>query len=280
MLDCARRFRPAISWALSWALLVGIPAAADGQGQQPKPLAHPTTADLASGAKVFTTYCARCHGFDGTGGSGPPLTRPRLRHAADEAAILDILVDGIPGTSMTSAWMLSEPEMAQVAAFVRSLGQRPEEPLPGNPDRGRAVYAQSGCAVCHIVAGEGASLGPDLSEIGLLRGSAFLRESVLDPAAARPDRPVPYEPYGYPAYMAVQVQPRHGPAVNGVLINEDSFTIQLRDQSGRWHSLRKIDLQRLDVALRTSPMPSYRESLDEQRLNDLVAYLMTLRERR
>lgn len=267
-----------------WLLTVGLAlcgtATADAQGQQPTPLVSPTAADLAAGAKVFTTYCARCHGFDGSGGSGPPLTRPRLRRAADDAAILGILVDGIPGTPMMAAWMLSEPEMAQVAAYVLSLGRRAEEPLPGNADRGRAVYAGAGCAACHIVRGEGVALGPDLTEIGLLRGAAFLRESLIDPAAFHPERAVPYEPYGYPAYVVVQAQPQRGSEVAGVLVNEDSFTLQLRDRAGRWHSLRKDDLRRLDYDLRTSLMPSYGGKLDEAQLGDLVAYLMTLRGKR
>lgn len=274
---CALRHTPAV--VLAVVLALASPATASAQGQTPTPLAAPTAADLASGAKVFTMYCARCHGFDGSGGSGPPLARPRLRRAADTAAILDIIVNGIPGTPMPAAWMLSETEMAQLAAHVRSLGQRPEEALPGSPERGRAVYAASGCAACHVVGGEGSAVGPDLTAIGMLRGAAFLRESLLDPAAARPERGVAYEPYAYPAYVVVQAQPQRGPEVVGVLVNEDSFTIQLRDRAGRWQSLRKADLQRLHYDTRTSLMPTYRGKVDEGPLNDLVAYLMTLRGR-
>lgn len=273
----------ASAWASAWALAAGLtlatPTPVGAQGQTPALLANPTPDDLAAGASAFGMYCARCHGFDGSGGSGPPLTRPRLRRAADTAAILDIIVNGIPGTPMLSAWMLAEIEMSQLAAYVHSLGQRPEEPLPGDPDRGRAVYAASGCAACHIVRGEGSPLGPDLTEIGLLRGAAHLREAILAPAAARPERGVAYEPYVYPAYVLVQAQPNRGPEVVGVLVNEDSFTIQLRDRAGRWHSLRKADLQRLDYDTRTSLMPTYRGKLDDARLNDLVAYLMSLRGR-
>lgn len=269
--------RAVAPWTLAAGLWLCSPSNADAQGQQPTPLANPTAADLASGAKVFTTYCGRCHGFDGTGGSGPPLTRPKLRRAADDTAILDILVNGIPDTSMMAAWMLSEPEMAQVTAYVRALGRRAEETPPGNADRGRAVYASAGCATCHIVRGEGAVLGPELTEIGLLRGAAYLRESLLAPSAARPERPVLYEPYGYPAYVVVVAQPRRGAEVSGVLVNEDSFTLQLRDRTGRWHSLRKTDLSSLAYEPRTSLMPAYGERLTKEQMNDLVAYLMTLR---
>lgn len=266
------------SGSLALALAAGLGVAA-ARGQVPTPLATPTAADLSSGARVYEVYCARCHGLDGSGGSGPPLARPRLRKAADEPGILTILVEGIPGTAMQSAWMLSEVEIRQVAAHVRALGQRAPEPLTGDPDRGRGVYATAGCATCHILDGDGTAVGPDLTEVGVVRGAAFLRESLLDPAAAHPTRAVVYEPYDYPAYVPVRAQPRQGAEVVGVRVNEDAFTIQLRDKTGRLHSFRKADLQRLAFEPGTSLMPSYRGQLDGPQLDDLVAYLMTRRGR-
>jgi putative heme-binding domain-containing protein len=250
-------------------------AATDAQAPAPAPLKRATAADLKGGAHVYSTYCARCHGIDGTGGMGPPLARPRLRRARDEAAIIGILVDGVPGTAMMAAWSLSEREMRQVAAYVRSLGRRPPEPLPGDPTKGQAVYARLGCAACHIIDGAGAGIGPELTDIGRQRGAPFLRESVLDPVASRPERPVPYEPYAFPAYVVVRVRPRGGAEVVGVRLNEDAFTIQLRDQLGRVHSFRKADLERLQPEPETSLMPSYRDQLGGTELDDLVAYLMT-----
>ena len=262
---------------LSVAFCLAWPSIASAQVPVVKPLARATAADLKGGAKAYTTYCARCHGLDGTGGMGPPLARPKLRRAADEAAIIDIVMNGIPGTAMMGAWSLSEREIRQVTAYVRSLGRRPAEALPGDPTRGQAIYARAACATCHIVGGDGSGLGPDLTDVGTRRGSAFLRESLLDPGAARPERSVPYEPYGYPAYEIVRAQPRGGTEVVGVRLNEDSFSIQIRDQQGRLHSFRKADLQRLQPAPDMSLMPSYRDALTGAEINDLVAYLMMRR---
>ena len=77
--------------------------------------------------------------------------------------------------------------------------------------------------------------------------------------------------------VVVVAQPRRGAEVSGVLVNEDSFTLQLRDRTGRWHSLRKTDLSSLAYEPRTSLMPAYGERLTKEQMNDLVAYLMTLR---
>jgi putative heme-binding domain-containing protein len=245
-------------WSRLLAIVVCLtcqPVAA-AQAPVPKPLEQPSAADLASGAKTFAMYCSRCHGLDGSGGKGPPLARPRLRRAVDDTATVDILVNGIPGTSMMAAWSLSEREITQVAAYVRSLGQRPSETLPGDPARGHAIYARVGCATCHIVDGDGSGLGPDLTDVGTRRGSAFLSESLLDPGAARPERAVPYEPYGCAAYVVVRAQPRGGAEVLGVRVNEDAFTVQLRDPQGRLHSFRKAELQYLRPEPATSLMPS------------------------
>ena len=61
------------------ALTFGTLTLAADQSPRPRPLENPSAADLERGGKVFTTYCARCHGLDGSGGMGPPLNRPKLR---------------------------------------------------------------------------------------------------------------------------------------------------------------------------------------------------------
>jgi hypothetical protein len=87
---------------------------------------------------------------------------------------------------------------------------------------------------------------------------------------------VPYEPNLYPAYVVVRAVPRDGTAIIGTRVNEDSFTIQVRDGTGRLHSLRKVGLARLETQEATSLMPSYRGALTAAEIDDLVAYLMTL----
>ena len=112
-------------------------------------------------------------------GCGAPPTRPRSSTSSS---------NGIPGTSMMGAWSLSEREITQVTAYVRSLGRRPAEALPGDPARGRAIYARAGCATCHIVDGEGSGPRAGSHRRRPPARAAFLRESLLDPGAARPER--------------------------------------------------------------------------------------------
>jgi cytochrome c oxidase cbb3-type subunit III len=255
-------------------LLAGV---ATAQEPSPRPLTRPTTADLERGHALFDAQCSRCHGIGGAGGAGPPLTRPRLRRAPDDEALVALLVAGIPGTAMESAWQLSERELAQVAAYVRTLGRAAVEPPPGDAARGRLLYDRSACATCHVVRGTGGGLGPELTSIGDSRGGAHLRESLVDPGASLPDRIVPYEPNAYAGYLMMRAVTAAGAEILGARVNEDSFTVQLRDAGGKVHSLRKAELRSLEPQRGASLMPSYRGTLTPAEIDDLVSYLMTLR---
>jgi putative heme-binding domain-containing protein len=258
------------------ACLLAGPLGAQGL-QPPKPLESPTAADLERGHALFNAQCARCHGIGGTGGMGPPLAGVKLRRAGD-AGLIAVIFEGVPGTAMGRAWQLSPREVAQVAAYVASLGHVPAAALPGDPLRGKAIYDGKGiCASCHIVRGVGSGAGPELTDVGSRRGSDHLRASLLEPAAHFPERRVPYEPNIYAAYVVVRAVPRDGAAIVGACLNEDSFTIQVRDGAGRLHSLRKAELASLEKPEAASLMPSYRGALTAGEIDDLVAYLMTLR---
>jgi cytochrome c oxidase cbb3-type subunit III len=223
--------------------------------------------DVERGRNLFESHCSRCHGIGGTGGEGPSLARPRLRHAADDESLFKVIQDGIEGTDMPDAWQLSDNEVRQVVAFVRSLAKVEPSPVAGNPERGKALFAgKGGCSTCHIVKGEGGILGPDLSEVGLLRGASYLKQSLIAPEATVPE-----------GYVLVRAVSSTGELLQGVRVNEDSFSIQIRDDRGRFHSLEKRALQELTKRFGESPMPSYRSELTEGELDDLVAYLVGLR---
>jgi putative heme-binding domain-containing protein len=196
------------------------------------------------------------------------LTRAKLSRAPDDGALLKILEDGIRGTEMPGANALSDRELRQTAAYVRSLGKVALKPVPGDVVRGAEIYrGKGGCAGCHSVRGDGGVAGPDLSSIGESRSAAFLRESIVNPGAAVPE-----------GYLLVTVVPTSGPSVTGLRVNEDSFSIQLRDAAGRSYSFWKKDLARIDRERDKSPMPSYQGQLADAELTDLVAYLASLKE--
>jgi len=143
-----------------------------------------------------------------------------------------------------------------------------QKPVPGNPTLGSQIYDGKGnCASCHSIKGAGGVSGPDLTDIGVRRSAAYLRESLVDPQAALPER-----------YLLVTVSTKSGETVTGARVNEDSFSIQILDGSGRSHSFWKQDLAQIDKQRGKSLMPSYKERFSEEQLTDLVAYLASLKE--
>ena len=250
------------------AVVLG-PIGAAARAQQVTPQA--AEPEVAAGRRAFDANCARCHGIGGTGDTGPSLAQPSLPRARDDSLLRTLIRNGIGGTEMPSSFWLSEPDVRRIATYVRSLGVATASGVTGNEAKGRDVYADMGCESCHIVNGVGGVYGPELSSIGFRRSPAYLRRALLDPAADFPRE------RNYQQFALVNVIPRNGPAVLGVRVNEDTYTIQLRDADGGLHSFRKADLKSLERRFASSPMASVRDKLSDAAVNDLVAYLASLR---
>ena len=67
--------------------------------------------------------------------------------------------------------------------------------------------------------------------------------------------------------------------MDGIRANEDTFTIQIKDSGGRYHSLRKEELKDLRKLRGESPMPAFEGILSAADMQDLVAYLASQREK-
>ena len=81
---------------------------------------------------------------------------------------------------------------------------------------------------------------------------------------------------GFTEYLPVSVVSRDGSETRGVRINEDSFTIQIRDANGKFYSFRKGEVTNVDKQLGRSMMPSYKDRMNAADTDDLIAYLYSL----
>lgn len=257
-------------WWCTGAVVLAFAAVPVRAGAQSK-------ADVDGGKQLFDGMCAVCHGAGGAGGDAPSLNRARLIHAPTDAALVRILNNGIPNTAMPRIRRFTETEARQLVAYVRSLGKLGEAVTPGDARNGAEIYKKLGCAGCHILNGRGGNLGPDLSDVGFMRGAAYLRQAVVDPGAALPKGVLQVPSRGYAEYLPLRIVTKQGSEVRGIRVNEDAFTIQMRDQAGKFHSLRKSDLELLDKQSGQSLMPSFATRLTAPELTDLVAYLVSLR---
>ncbi len=232
--------------------------------------------DVQTGKVLFGHLCVTCHGFDGAGGAGPPLNRAKLVNAPDDAALRAIIADGIPNRGMPRVRRTLDSEQRALVAYVRSLGRTARPPARGNAQKGSELYAKLNCAACHIVKGQGGTLGPELTDIGVQRGPQYLRQALVEPGAALPNSTLRVQGPGYSEFLPVRAVMKDGAEVRGIRVNEDLFTIQLRDQSGKFHSIRKTNAEVIRKEPNTSLMPSFAGRMSEAELDDLVAYLSSL----
>jgi hypothetical protein len=79
-----------------------------------------------------------------------------------------------------------------------------------------------------------------------------------------------------PPFWRVSVSDREGKTHSGFRLNEDTYSIQILDMGERLHSFSKGDLQSLKIE-KTSVMPSYSTVFSSRELEDLIAYLSSLR---
>ena len=216
------------------------------------------------GKRLFDGQCAVCHGIGAGGGTGPSLLRSVLPRAATNADLIRVISNGIENTQMPGAWQMTDHETRLVAAYVRSVGKVEQVKLTGDAARGENIYRKSGCASCHIVDGSGRGYGPELTSIGLRRGANHLRQSITDPAAE-----VAAE------FLTVRLSTRDNRQFRALRVNEDTFTVQVKEGSGAFQSYPKQGLVRYERLPNESLMPAYK--LQPGELEDMVAYLAGLR---
>ena len=260
-----------IRWLCAGALFTAVAV-------MPQRLSAQAAADVEQGKKLFQGMCVTCHGFEGAGGDAPSLNRPKLDRAPDDDALRAVIADGLPDRGMPRVRRLTNNELRQLVSYVRSLGRMPSSlPLSANPRKGGEIYKELGCASCHIINGQGSSLGPELTSIGRLRGVEYLRQGIVDPGAVLPRGTLPIPARGFSEFLPVIVVTREGREVRGMRINEDNFTIQLRDGANKFSSFRKSELELIEKQPSKSLMPSFANRLSGSDLNDLLAYLSSLR---
>ena len=171
---------------------------------------------------------------------------------------------------------MTEEEVDVLVSYVKTLGAGGPVKVTGNAEKGRAVYQRLACATCHVVGGQGGVLGPELTKIGQRRAPNYLRQALLDPAKSRPKGVQGVLTNGFTEYLPVSVVENNGRETRGIRVNEDSFTIQLRDANGKFYSFRKSQVTNVDKQIGRSMMPSYKDKLNAADTDDLVAYLFSL----
>ncbi len=88
--------------------------------------AQPARADDPPGAKLFTTYCAGCHGAAGKGGFAPAIGDEKFLSAHDDVAITKSTTEGVtargmPAWSKANGGTLTDSQITDIVTYLRSL---------------------------------------------------------------------------------------------------------------------------------------------------------------
>lgn len=136
-----------------------------------------------------------------------------------------------------------------------------------NFEQGKAMFAATLCSSCHTMRGEGGNIGPDLTQLGNRFTVKDMLEAILDPNKVVSDQ-----------YAATVFVMKDGSSVVGRLTNEDDNTYFVSQNPFAPQTLREIpksDVTSTKLSRVSLMMPGLINSLNNEELKDLLAYLMS-----
>jgi putative heme-binding domain-containing protein len=252
------------------------------RAQDTNPLANdPNAAKL--GEFEFRANCAFCHGLGAHGGGrGPDLTRAQKKHGNSDADLFRTINEGVAGTAMPQNGAtqqgvgMTEEEIWQAISYIRSVQVKTPAQPTGNALRGKELFAGSAaCATCHMIQGKGGRIGPDLTATGSARSMEYIVDSVRNPSRRLAQGISEAMKEFSQEYETVTVLDERGQKFQGVVLNEDNFTLQMLDTREQLHLFEKDKVRSVEKS-RESLMPKYDDKmLPEKDLQDIVAYLLS-----
>ena len=245
-----------------------------GQGRPDTPT-NPFAADstaITAGKRVFDATCTACHGPGGVGTErAPALDTGRFTHGGEDFEVFQTIQKGVPGTQMPPFGSLSPEQLWQLVSYVRSLSQvssaTVKVPTNGNAGRGAQLFfGAGGCSSCHEVNGRGIPLAADLSEIGKQTPGSI--EAGIE-HQVRPRRFV----LGRTIERYVDVTLQDGSKLQGLLKNEDSFSVVVQTLAGDYRLLDRRQMRAITNSARTVTPVNLTQRLSADQRADLLAFL-------
>jgi putative heme-binding domain-containing protein len=139
-------------------------------------------------------------------------------------------------------------------------------------DRGKRLFAEAKCFVCHRFDGEGGSQGPDLTGVSGRFGLKDLLESIVEPSKVISDQ-----------YAAVEITTTRGQRVVGRIVNLHGDTLHIMTDMMDPNRQTAVNRKRIAsrVTSKVSMMPNgLIDTFKEDEVIDLVAYLLSRGDRK
>lgn len=127
------------------------------------------------GARVYANNCNRCHEYRSPTEFNGPQWSIITTHMR--------VIGGIPADEARAVFkfLKAQHHPPYVALSVPS----PAMSVVG-PAQGRTLVQQRGCIGCHVVEGQGGTMGPSLDGVSDRRSEAFVFQQLRDPKANNP----------------------------------------------------------------------------------------------
>jgi putative heme-binding domain-containing protein len=254
----------------AFALWIAVPAYGLGVKERAeRPAGVPQLErSIADGRQVFENRCAGCHGIDGRGGErAPDIATSAKAQRRTDSVLGQVINNGVPSAGMPAFSTLDASTTRALVRYLRFLqGKTGSAAMPGNPQNGKAIFfGRARCAECHLIAGAGGFIAPDLSSYGRARPVEEIRDAI-----AKPGQP------SNASRGTVTVATRARQTFTGVLRNEDNFSLQLQSLDGGFHLLMKSDVASMRLESNSLMPADYGSTLSAGELNDLVSFLMSV----
>ncbi|CAN5895702.1 c-type cytochrome [soil metagenome] len=138
-------------------------------------VATAVTAEVQEGRVLFENACSSCHGAGGQGTDlGPPVLSSGAAGADFMLSTGRMPLDDPHRQPIRKPPAFNEGEIAQISAYVSSLGDGPDIPDvdvdQGDVALGQELYSLN-CAACHSSAGAGGAVGAGLEAPALSRST-------------------------------------------------------------------------------------------------------------
>lgn len=132
----------------------------------------------------------------------------------------------------------------------------------GDPDNGAVVF-EDNCSECHMLQGEGAVTGPDLSNIGA-KGVKFISEAILNPAKNI-----------VKGYETVVAEAKDGIKTIGIKTRDEASEIDITKKTGEVVTIARADIKSVTEEKNKSLMPEdMNEALTVKDMQDILAFLI------
>ena len=144
----------------------------------------------------------------------------------------------------------------------RVLAHLDEFEIQGNPAVGKLVFQKANCSSCHRIGNEGATFGPDLSNLASRFSRREILESIIDPSKVVSDQ-----------YRSKKVLTVDGEQLIGMLIKDSSGDYLLQDSDGQTIRISNDDIEKINPTDLSSMPDHLLDALSLDEILHLFAYI-------